>query len=136
MLTKEASEIIQKEMTVKQAKGIYKRERLAEKTISDLRYIEVLSFCPDLIDNDWLWQDREARRHAAATGGGPARKFAEMDFDEIPVLDRPTSCLTPAKLEANAITLTKKKETLGDILLTIPDGMKPVGPLFDIPQEM
>ena len=91
MLTKEASEIIQKEMTVKQAKGIYKRERLAEKTISDLRYIEVLSFCPDLIDNDWLWQDREARRHAAATGGGLARKFAEMDVDKIPVLDRPTS---------------------------------------------
>ena len=91
MLTKEASEIIQKEMTVKQAKGIYKRERLAEKTISDLRYIEVLSLCPDLIDNDWLWQDREARRHAAATGGGPARKFAEMDVDKIPVLDRPTS---------------------------------------------
>ena len=52
MLTREASEIIEKEMTVKQAKGIYKRERLAEKAISDLRLLEVLSFCPDLIDND------------------------------------------------------------------------------------
>ena len=92
LLATEVSCIISKEMSVKQAKGVYKRERIVEKSISDQR----------------LLHDRELKRHAAATGGGSAMKVYEdhiYAIDEI--TDPPTSALTPAIMKASALTMKK-----------------------------